>query len=133
MYVYQLSCIEKWAIKLMENNEMDWATKQVAAAEAELEQQKQEWKVEQQQAAKCTEERMNLKRKLPDSEDGEDDGEDLTFTNKFQVNKRQSITTKNIGRTKRKIKISTNKKTEKPRLETKTRKKNSYGLRPHRL
>ncbi|XP_025417913.1 helicase domino isoform X3 [Sipha flava] len=81
----QLSCIEKWAIRLMENNEMDWATKQVAAAEAELEQQKQEWKVEQQQAAKCTEERMKQKRKLPDSDDGEDDGEDLTFINKFQI------------------------------------------------
>ncbi|XP_025194830.1 helicase domino isoform X3 [Melanaphis sacchari] len=81
----QLSCIEKWAIRLMENTEMDWATKQVAAAEAELEQQKQEWKVEQQQAAKRTEERMNQKRKLPDSEDGEDDSEDLTFINKFQI------------------------------------------------
>ncbi|XP_060850449.1 helicase domino isoform X3 [Rhopalosiphum padi] len=81
----QLSCIEKWAIRLMENNEMDWATKQVAAAEAELEQQKQEWKVEQQQAAKRTEERMNQKRKLPDSEDGEDDSVDLTFINKFQI------------------------------------------------
>lgn len=129
----QLSCIEKWAIRLMENNEMDWATKQVAAAEAELEQQKQEWKVEQQQAAKCTEERINKKRKLPDSEDGEDDNEDLTFINKFQVNKRHSITTKNIGRTKRKIINSTNKNSEKLQLETKTRKKNSYGLRPHRL
>ncbi|XP_027842625.2 helicase domino isoform X2 [Aphis gossypii] len=81
----QLSCIEKWAIRLMENNEMDWATKQVAAAEAELEQQKQEWKVEQQQAAKRTEERMNPKRKLPDSDDGEDDSMDLTFINKFQI------------------------------------------------
>ncbi|VVC26634.1 Hypothetical protein CINCED_3A009626 [Cinara cedri] len=81
----QLSCIEKWAIRLMENKEMDWATKQVAAAEAELEQQKLEWKVEQQEAAKRTEERMNQKRKLPDSEDGEDDCEDLTFINKFQM------------------------------------------------
>lgn len=117
----------------MENKEMDWATKQVAAAEAELEQQKQEWKVEQQQAAKRTEERMNQKRKLTDSDDGEDDCEDLTFINKFQVNKRQSITTKTIGRTKKNIKNSSTKSSEKWHLETKTRKKSSYGLRPQRL
>jgi hypothetical protein len=117
----------------MENNEMDWATKQVAAAEAELEQQKQEWKVEQQQAAKCTEERMKQKRKLPDSDDGEDDGEDLTFINKFQVNKRNSITSKIIGRTKKKDKHAVNKNTEKWHIDDKARKKSSYGLRPQRL
>jgi len=120
----------------MENNEMDWATKQVAAAEAELEQQKQEWKVEQQQAAKCTEERMNLKRKIPDSEDGEeDDCEDLTFINKFQVNKLHSSNkTKNTFRTKSKNKNSINTNDEKLlQLNTKTRKKSSYGLRPQRL
>lgn len=110
---------------------MDWATKQVAAAEAELEQQKQEWKVEQLQAAKRTEERLNQKRKLTDSDDGEDDCEDLTFINKFQVNKRQSITTKTIGRTKKNIKNSSTKSSEKWHLET--RKKSSYGLRPQRL
>lgn len=112
---------------------MDWETKQVAAAEAELEQQKQEWKVEQQQAAKRTEERMNQKRKLPDSEDGEDDCEDLTFINKFQVNKRHSITTKNISRNKKKKNNSGNKNTEKLQLDTKSRKKSNYGLRPQRL
>jgi len=113
---------------------MDWATKQVAAAEAELEQQKQEWKVEQQQAAKHTEERMNLKRKIPDYEDQEDDFEDLTFINKFQVNKRHSsIKTKNTRRTKRKNKNSINKNTEKPQLNMKAKKKSSYGLRPQRL
>jgi len=118
----------------MENNEMDWATKQVAAAEAELEQQKQEWKVEQQQAAKRTEERMNQKRKLPDSDDGEDDSMDLTFINKFQVNKRHSIRTKNIGSSsKKKNKNSTTKNTEKWHLETKARKTSSYGLRQQRL
>jgi len=111
----------------LENKEMDWATKQVAAAEAELEHQKQEWKVEQLQAAKQTEERLNKKRKLPES-DGEDDSEDLTFINKFQVNKRHSITTKNIGRTKKK-----NKDSDKYQLETKPRKRSSYGLRPQRL
>jgi len=116
----------------MENNEMDWATKQVAFAEAELEQQKQEWKVEQQQAAKRTEERMNQKRKLPDSEDG-DDSVDLTFTNKFQVNKRHSIRTKNIGSSKQNDKNPTTKNTEEWHLETKARKKSSYGLRPQRL
>lgn len=112
---------------------MDWATKQVAAAEAELEQQKQEWKVEQQQAAKRTEERMNLKRKLPDSDDGEDDGEDLTFVNKFQVNKRHSITTINLSRPKGKIINSVNKNTETRKLDTRARKKSSYGLRRQRL
>lgn len=114
----------------MENKEMDWATKQVAAAEAELEQQKQEWKVEQQQAAKRTEERMNQKRKLQDSEDGED-YEDLTFNNKFQVNKRHSITTKNIIR--KKNNNSANMNTVKWQLDSKARKKTSYGLRPQRL
>lgn len=112
---------------------MDWATKQVAAAEAELEQQKQEWKVEQQQAAKCTEERMNKKRKIQDSEDGEDVCEDLTFINKFQVNKRHSITTKNIISTKEKNKNSGNMNTVKWQLESKARKKTNYGLRPQRL
>lgn len=116
----------------MENKEMDWATKQVAAAEAELEQQKQEWKVEQQQAAKRTEERMNKKRKLPGS-DEEDDGEDLTFINKFQVNNQLSIIDKNVGRNKKKNKNSVIKNMEKTKLETKVRKKNSYGLRPQRL
>lgn len=115
----------------MESSDMDWAAEQIAAAEAELEHQKQEWKVEQQQAAKRTEERMNQKRKLPDSE--EDDCEDLTFINKFQVNKRHSITNKNIGRNRKKNKNSVSKRTEKWHLETKTRKKSSYGLRPHRL
>lgn len=115
----------------MENTEMDWATKQVAAAEAELEQQKQEWKVEQQHAAKCTEERINKKRKLPDFEDGEDDCEDLTFINKFQVNQKHSIIAKNVGRTK-KTTNSTNKNTGNLQLETTSRKKNSYSLRPQR-
>jgi len=117
----------------MENNEMDWATKQVAVAEAELEQQKQEWKVEQQQAAKRTEERMNQKRKLPESEEGEDDSVDLTFINKFQVNKRHSIRTKNIGSSKENNKNSATKDSEKWHLETNARKKSSYGLRPQRL
>lgn len=112
---------------------MDWATKQVAAAEAELEQQKQEWKVEQQKAAKRTEERMNQKRKLTDSDEGEDDCEDLTFINKFQVNKRHSITSKTIGRTKKNIKNSADESAEKWHLETKPRKKSSYSLRPQRL
>lgn len=113
---------------------MDWATKQVAAAEAELEQQKQEWKEEQQQAAKRTEERMNQKRKLPDSDDGEDDSMDLTFINKFQVNKRHSIRTKNIGSSsKKKNKNSTTKNSEKWHLETNARKTSSYGLRHQRL
>lgn len=113
---------------------MEWATKQVQAAEAELELQKQEWKVEQQQAAKRTEERMNQKRKLPDSEDGEEDCcEDLTFINKFQVNKRHSITTKNIDRTRKKNNSSASKNTEELQLETKARKKSNYGLRPQRL
>lgn len=112
---------------------MDWATKQVAAAEAELEQQKQEWKVEQEHAAKRTEERMKQKRKLPDSEDGEDDGEDLTFINKFQVNKRNSITTKIISRNKKNDINAVNKNTEKWHLDNKARKKSSYGLRPQRL
>lgn len=128
----QLSQIEKWAIRLMENKEMDWATKQVAAAEAELEQQKQEWKVEQQHAAKCTEERMNKKRKLSDFEDGEDDCEDLTFINKFQVNQKHSIIAKNVGRTKKTKTNSTIKNTGKLQLETTTRKKSSYSLRPQR-
>lgn len=114
----------------MENSEMDWVTKHVAAAEAELEQQKQEWKVEQQQAAKHTEERMNLKRKISDSEAGEDDCEDLTFINKFQVNKRHSsINTKNTYKTKEKNKKSLSKNT----VPKNSRKKNSYGLRPQRL
>lgn len=112
---------------------MDWATKQVAVAEAELEQQKQEWKVEQQQAAKRTEERMNQKRKLADSEDGEDDSVDLTFINKFQVNKRHSIRTKNMGSNNKINTKSATKNTEKCDLETKARKKSSYGLRPQRL
>lgn len=112
---------------------MDWATKQVAVAEAELEHQKQEWKLEQQQAAKRTEERMNLKRKFPDSED-EDTNEDLTFINKFQVNKKRSIKTKKIvGRTKKKNNNSACKKNEKLQLETESKKKSSYGLRHHRL
>lgn len=110
---------------------MDWAAEQIAAAEAELDKQKQEWKVEQQQAARCTEERMNQKRKHPDSE--EDDCEDLTFINKFQVNKRHSITTKSLIRNKKKNISSSSKSTDKWHVETKTRKKSSYGLRPHRL
>ncbi|XP_050535331.1 helicase domino isoform X2 [Daktulosphaira vitifoliae] len=82
----QLSPLEKWAMSFIESSEMDWASQQMAAAEAELEQQKQEWKVEQQQAAKRTEERINQKRKHPES-DGEEekDNEDLTFINKFQI------------------------------------------------
>lgn len=117
----------------MENEEMDWGIGQVTAAEAELEQQKQEWKVEQQQAAKCTEERINKKRKYPNSDDGEDDCEDLTFINKFQVKKDHSISTQHLGRTKIKKKIAISKKTEKLNLETNSRKKSSYGLRHQRL
>lgn len=117
----------------MENEEMDWATKPVAAAEAEFEQQKQEWKVDQQQAAKCTEERINKKRKFQDSDDGEDDSEDLTFVNKFQVKKQHSITTKHVGRIKNKNTNSVIKKTGKSKLETNARKKSSYSLRPQRL
>lgn len=112
----------------MESKEMDWAAKQVAVAEAELEHQKQEWKFEQQQAARRTEERMNQKRKFPDSED-----EDLTFINKFQVNKQNSITTKAMGRTKKNNNNSARKKNEKLQLKTNKMKKSSYGLRRQRL
>ncbi|XP_050430386.1 helicase domino isoform X2 [Adelges cooleyi] len=83
----QLSPLEKWAMSYVESSDMDWAAQQIAAAEAELEHQKREWKVEQQEAAKRTEERLNQKRKFPDSDDEEDEveNEDLTFINKFQI------------------------------------------------
>ena len=38
--------IEKWALQFMETVDTEWADEQMAAAEAEIEQQKREWELE---------------------------------------------------------------------------------------
>ena len=43
LFLFQLTAVERYAMKFMEENDAAWSKEQLAAAEAEIEQQKKEW------------------------------------------------------------------------------------------
>lgn len=60
----QLTPIERYAMRFVEENEAAWSAEQLAAAEAQIEQQKREWELGRLQALKAEEERRMQEEEL---------------------------------------------------------------------
>ncbi|KAL0272008.1 UNVERIFIED_CONTAM: hypothetical protein PYX00_005146 [Menopon gallinae] len=64
LLVEQLTPIERYAMRFVEENEATWSAEQLAAAEAQIEQQKREWELGRLQAMKAEEERRMQEEEL---------------------------------------------------------------------
>lgn len=100
---YQLSPIEKYAMKFIEQTESAWSAEQLAAAARQIEDQKREWELNQMAAMKEEEERRQ--REL------EEENDMITYTREDATNqvsfKRRKITKfrKVLRRTKAGMKV----------------------------
>lgn len=87
-YFFQLSPIERYALKFVENTGSSWAAIQLKAVEIEMEQQKRDWE-ERRLAQQKQDELKKLKTK-------EEENELLTYSREDALNKVNINTNKNI-------------------------------------
>ncbi|KAK6637968.1 hypothetical protein RUM44_008392 [Polyplax serrata] len=88
LLVEQLTPIERYAMRFVEENEAAWSAEQLAAAEAQIEQQKREWELGRLQALKAEEERRMQEEEL--------DEDLLTYSREDSTNQVNEIKNKKI-------------------------------------
>ncbi len=64
----QLTPVERWALQFMETVDTEWAEEQLAAAEAEIEQQKKEWEMERLAIEQADERSKRLDEEIDDDD-----------------------------------------------------------------
>ncbi|XP_065203272.1 helicase domino-like isoform X2 [Planococcus citri] len=87
----QLTPIERWALQFMETVDAEWAEEQLAAAEAEIEQQKKEWEMERL-AIEQADERSKRRRLEDGSADTEDDNASTSASTSSALSTHHNLT-----------------------------------------